>query len=75
MMDLRIRARADGVVVRFVSVKDERFIKRYAVPITRIAIPHSGHIPIGGIPNFHVFGMSTCSRAGVCVKFANGEVD
>ena len=74
MVNLRIRACADGVVVFFVFVERESLVKRYIVPIANVTIPGCCYIPTGVIPDFSVFGMPACARARIGVKCANGYV-
>jgi hypothetical protein len=64
MDDLRVRARANGVVIGFIGVECERVVKGNVRPITRIAVPPCCYVPVSVIPYLYVFGMPAGAEIG-----------
>jgi len=67
MMNLRIGACSDSVVVNFVFYKCEWFIKGDVVPVVYIAVPGCGCVPCF-VPDTSIFGVPACARTWISVK-------
>ncbi|KAF5428587.1 hypothetical protein C5S39_11110 [Candidatus Methanophagaceae archaeon] len=72
MYYLRIGACADGVVIGFVCYKRECVVKGYVTPIGLVALPGCCYVQ-SRVPYSYVFGMATCSGAGICVNLLHGD--
>ena len=62
MMNLRVGACANGVVVNFVFYKCEWFVKGNVMPVAGIAVPGCGCVPCF-VPDTSIFGVSACACA------------
>ena len=72
MVNLRIRARANGVVVSFVGKKNNGFVEGDVMPAAYIAVPGCGCVPCF-VPDASIFSMPACARTWVSVKFCGNN--